>query len=246
MTNRLFELARQKMLNPKPNLLVTGATNATPIVITTDRAHGLATADQVTIFGTLGNTAANGTWVITFISSTTFSLDTSVGSGAYTAATGEVLLADAYLKKMTHVIRWGTGSTGGGNRNYGDDFKAVLVNVSGAGTLYTVDINQHEFLSDVTAGARVSTSPIFASKTTSTGAGATLVGGVADMDDIVWTAVGPSGLTVEAFVVYKDTGTEATSSLVAYVDTATGLAFTANGSMVTFSVDAGSNRFMKI
>lgn len=64
---------------------ITGATNATPIVITTSVAHLFATGDTVVVSGVLGNTAANGTWTITKISATTFSLATSVGSGAYTS-----------------------------------------------------------------------------------------------------------------------------------------------------------------
>jgi len=65
-------------------LPVTNATNATPIVITTSPAHGLSDGDAVTIQGVLGNTNANGTFSITVLSSTTFSLDTSTGNAAYT------------------------------------------------------------------------------------------------------------------------------------------------------------------
>jgi hypothetical protein len=68
------------------SLTVTGATNATPIVITTSATHGLATDNIVTITGVLGNTAANGTFTITVVSGTTFSLNSSVGNGAYTSA----------------------------------------------------------------------------------------------------------------------------------------------------------------
>jgi hypothetical protein len=64
---------------------VTGATNATPIVITTSAAHGLFSGTLVNIAGVTGNTAANGEWRILLLSPTTFSLDRSVGSGAYVA-----------------------------------------------------------------------------------------------------------------------------------------------------------------
>ena len=64
---------------------VSGATNATPIVITTSAAHGLATGDLVTIASVSGNTAANGTWAITVLTTTTFKLDMSVGNAAYTS-----------------------------------------------------------------------------------------------------------------------------------------------------------------
>lgn len=63
--------------------VISGATNATPIVITTTTNHGLATGDFVQIHRVSGNVAANGLWQITVLSPTTFSLDTSVGSGAY-------------------------------------------------------------------------------------------------------------------------------------------------------------------
>lgn len=66
------------------NLAVSGATNASPIVLTT-ATHGLSTGDYVTVSGVLGNTAANGTWTITVLSGTTFSLTGSAGNAAYTS-----------------------------------------------------------------------------------------------------------------------------------------------------------------
>lgn len=65
------------------NLGVTGATNASPIVVTTASAHGLASGDFATISGVIGNTSANGTWNITVLSPTTFSLNGSSGNAAY-------------------------------------------------------------------------------------------------------------------------------------------------------------------
>lgn len=65
------------------NLAVTGATNASPIAITTPAAHGLASGNYVTIAGVLGNTNANNTFNITVTGAATFTLNGSVGSGAY-------------------------------------------------------------------------------------------------------------------------------------------------------------------
>jgi hypothetical protein len=62
---------------------ITNATNASPIVVTTADNHGLATGDLVEIQGVLGNTATNGTWTITSVSATSFSLDSSSGNGAW-------------------------------------------------------------------------------------------------------------------------------------------------------------------
>ncbi len=63
---------------------ITGATSASPIVITA-AGHGLSTGSKVVISGVAGNTAANATWVVTRISDTTFSLNGSAGNGTYTS-----------------------------------------------------------------------------------------------------------------------------------------------------------------
>ncbi len=70
------------LANHIANGTITGATNANPIVITTTAAHGLTTGETVTIAGVTGNTNANGTWVVTVLTSTTFSIP-AVGNGSY-------------------------------------------------------------------------------------------------------------------------------------------------------------------
>jgi hypothetical protein len=65
---------------------VSGATNAAPIVIATSAAHGLATGAIATIAGVKGTTAANGTWKITVVDATHFSLNGSTGNNNYTSA----------------------------------------------------------------------------------------------------------------------------------------------------------------
>lgn len=67
-----------------PDGTITGATNASPIVITVTN-HGYQTGDQAAIIGVLGNTAANGNWTITVLTANTFSLNGSTGNGAYTS-----------------------------------------------------------------------------------------------------------------------------------------------------------------
>jgi hypothetical protein len=64
---------------------VSFASNANPIVITTAVPHGYSTGDVALIKGVLGNLAANGLFRITAIDQTTFSLDRTIGSGAYTS-----------------------------------------------------------------------------------------------------------------------------------------------------------------
>lgn len=64
---------------------VSDASDAEPIVITTSAAHGLSTGDVVDIASVGGNLGADGTWAVTVLSATTFSLDNSYGDGAYTS-----------------------------------------------------------------------------------------------------------------------------------------------------------------
>lgn len=63
---------------------ITGATNASPIVITST-AHGLVTGDRVTITGVGGNTNANTTTTITKVDADSFSLDGVAGNASYTS-----------------------------------------------------------------------------------------------------------------------------------------------------------------
>ena len=64
---------------------ITGATNASPIQITVAN-HGLGTGETVVVASVGGNTAANGTWVITVTGANTFTLNGSTGNGAYTSS----------------------------------------------------------------------------------------------------------------------------------------------------------------
>lgn len=62
---------------------VTGATNATPIVITVAANSGLKSGDRLAIAGVTGNTAANGEWTLAAVTATTFQLLGSVGNGTF-------------------------------------------------------------------------------------------------------------------------------------------------------------------
>ena len=82
---------------------VSGASNATPISITTTAPHGFQTGAKVTIDGAQGNTAANGTFTITVTSPTTFTLDDSVGNGAWTAGGSAALAMTFFLQTLDDV-----------------------------------------------------------------------------------------------------------------------------------------------
>lgn len=63
---------------------VTGATNASPIVITS-ASHALSNGNVVKIIGVLGNTGANGVWTVANVATNTFELVDSIGNGTYAA-----------------------------------------------------------------------------------------------------------------------------------------------------------------
>ncbi len=63
---------------------ITNATNANPIVITTQEPHGYFQSGTVVVAGVGGNTAANGTWTATPLTPYTFSLPVA-GNGTYTS-----------------------------------------------------------------------------------------------------------------------------------------------------------------
>lgn len=113
-----------------------------------------------------------------------------------------------------------------------NNIKAVLVDT---GT-YTVDLANNQYLSDIPSGARIATSANLSSKTSTAG--------VADAADLTFSAV--SGASVEALVLYQDTGTSTSSRLIAYIDTATGLPVTPNGGDIAITWDNGSNRIFKL
>jgi hypothetical protein len=64
-------------------LLITGGTNATPIVATFAANSGLKSGDRVAIAGITGLTAMNGIWEVEAVTATTFKLLGSVGNGTY-------------------------------------------------------------------------------------------------------------------------------------------------------------------
>lgn len=87
----------------------------------------------------------------------------------------------------------------------------------------------HDFWDDVSGSAVIGTPQTLTSKS--------VTNGVFDAADVTFTSV--SGNTVEALIIYIDTGTASTSRLVAYIDTGvTGLPLTPNGGNVTITWNA--------
>jgi hypothetical protein len=114
-----------------------------------------------------------------------------------------------------------------------DDIRAVLIDAAD----YTVNLSTHDNLDDIPSGARVAT--LAASIGGKSGSA-----GVADANDITFPAV--TGDPSEAVVLYKHTGTETTSTLIAYIDSATGLPVTPNGGDINVAWDSGANKIFKL
>jgi hypothetical protein len=86
----------------------------------------------------------------------------------------------------------------------------------------------HDNFDDISAGV-VGTPVTLGSKT--------LAGGVFDAADISFTGLS-SAPTIEAVAIYYDSGTPSTSSLIAWIDTATGLPAAAGATQVNVTWDA--------
>lgn len=113
-----------------------------------------------------------------------------------------------------------------------DTVKVILVD-TGA---YTPQTAVHQYLSDIPTSARIAGPVTMAGKATT--------GGAADANDVTFSAV--TGASIEAIIIYVDSGTEATSPLIAYIDTATGLPITPNGGDIIVTWDNGTNKIFKV
>jgi hypothetical protein len=103
-----------------------------------------------------------------------------------------------------------------------DTVKCILVDDA----FYTYSA-AHQYLSDVPGAARIATSPALTGKTATDGQ--------MDANDPVFSSVAAGG-PYENLIFYIDSGVEGTSELLFFIDTATGLPVTTNGTDVTIQV----------
>ena len=103
--------------------------------------------------------------------------------------------------------------------------KAALID---SGT-YTVDFTNHNFWDDASAGV-VGTPVALASKTTA----------ARTFDAADTTISSVTGATVEAVIIYNDTGVASTSDLLVYID---GLSVTPNGGDIVLQWNATNGIF---
>lgn len=115
-----------------------------------------------------------------------------------------------------------------------DVFKCILVDEADD----TIDLAADQDLADRAVAARVSISAALGSKTTTAG--------VADAADATFTAV--TGDVSESIDIYQDTGVEATSRLVANIDTTSdaSLPVTPGGGDITVVWANTSNKIFKL
>lgn len=112
-----------------------------------------------------------------------------------------------------------------------ETIKAILVD-TGA---YTVSA-AHSHLSDIPGGAIIGSAVTLSNKSAT--------GGAADANDLTFSTV--SGTTIEAVVLYVESGSAATSQLIAYIDSATGLPISPNGGDIIVTWDNGPNKIFRV
>jgi len=111
-----------------------------------------------------------------------------------------------------------------------DDIKLSFVD----GAVYSPSIDVDEFIDDI--ASTIEDSGNFVGKSSTLG--------VADATDVTVATV--TGNEFEYIVIWKDTGTPATSPLIALIDTATGIPCTPNGGDIIVQWDAGANKIFKL
>jgi hypothetical protein len=97
----------------------------------------------------------------------------------------------------------------------------------------TPNLSTHDFYNDISAGLVGALSSALGSKTFGT-----VATGVADAADLAPAFTAVSGNSAESLNLLKDTGSGATSDLICYWDTATGLPLTPNGGDVNVAFNA--------
>jgi hypothetical protein len=111
-----------------------------------------------------------------------------------------------------------------------DTIKVTLIDTG----YYTANLSTHDNYDDVPSAARVSAATLVSK---------TISGGAFDAADTTFSAV--TGATCEALIIWKDSGAENSSTLIAYIDTATGLPTVAltNNTVVVAWNNGGSKIF---
>lgn len=134
-------------------IVISGSTNATPIVVTLAAGHGQKEGDRIVIAGVTGNTNANGSWRLSNVGATTATLVGSVGNGTHGGTVRVGVLLDETPTMRNHSAAL---------HSYG--------NLVG-----TVDIEAYDNLDDFAAGVNNAgvTPPVLAPSVATQSAGST-------------------------------------------------------------------------
>lgn len=247
---------------------ITGATNATPIVITAT-AHGFSNGDLVYIDAVGGNLAANGVWKIATVAANTFELQrpdgiNAAGSAVYTSGGYAVCLGpsasgdnwddfDACLVGALVNLTSPTATSG-----VADAADPTHTGVSGA-TVEAVAILRNTGVPSTSRMAALLTGKHIVTCNTQAAVAATviavepLVAGIASGATLTFsngaTAVlsgaavaGDRSLTVSALEAIVTAGSRA----MAAATPASNLPITPNGGNITIQFDNGANRIFKL
>lgn len=95
--------------------------------------------------------------------------------------------------------------------------------------------SSHQFRSDIPNAAVISTTNL---------SDKTAENGVFDAADATFSSV--TGANAEALIIFQNTGSNSTSRLIAYIDSATGLPILPNGGDITVAFSSGSNRIFSL
>ena len=148
-------------------------------------------------------------------------------------------MSNALYPKFKEALLNQSAGTAAINLSSDTNIKVALVNITGSTNAYTYS-SSHQFFSSVSTNSAAVVSTNYATLTAKT-----VTNGVFDADDVTFTGVSGTNV-IGALVVYKDTGTAASSPLIAFLDSGTGLSITPNGGSVTVSWDSGANRIFAL
>lgn len=167
--------------------------------------------------------ATNATPIVVTANSHGFSEDDIVsiyGVGGNAAANGVFKIANVTTNTFELQTRAGANVAGSGAYTSGGR---------------VMNLTSPDFIDDIASGGRIATATL-GSKTKTNG--------VADAGDVTFSAV--SGDVSEALIIWKDTGVESTSPLIAFIQSATGLPVTPNGGDISITWDNGAYKIFML
>lgn len=121
-----------------------------------------------------------------------------------------------------------------------DTIKALLVDTDNADSSkkYVVNLATDAHVSDIASAKRIVAGVALSSKS--------VTAGVFDAADVTFAALVNGGQNIGAVVLYKDTGTESTSTLIAYLDTGAGFPATPAGTDFVVQWSNGPNKIFSL